>query len=100
MVMKKIVIFLPLTLLLFLSQSCHLLTSSNEICHHFKASINWNQQANKLTVVTDGGDPPFFNKWSTGVNDLSEITITGSGTYSVTVTDLGECKAYANFTIK
>lgn len=98
--MKKIKIFLPLTLLLFLLQSCHLLTSSSEICHHFKASINWNQQANKLTVVTNGGDPPFFYKWSTGVNDLSEITDTGSGTYSVTVTDVGECKAYANFTIK
>ncbi|MBK9962641.1 MAG: hypothetical protein IPP06_15335 [Saprospiraceae bacterium] len=98
--MKKIKIFLPLTLLLILSQSCDWLTSSNEICHYFKASINWNQQANTLTAVTSGGDPPFFYKWSTGVNDLSEITVTGPGTYSVTVTDFGECNAYANFTIK
>lgn len=98
--MKKIKIFLPLALLLFLFQSCHLLQSSSEECHYFKASINWIQQENKLTVSTSGGTPPFFYKWSTGVNDLSEITVTGSGTYSVTVTDLGECKAYANFTIK
>jgi len=70
MVMKKIKIFLHLSLLLILSQSCHLLSSSNEVCHHFKASINWNEHANKLTVVTKGGDPPFFYKWSTSVHNL------------------------------
>ncbi|MEP7196400.1 MAG: hypothetical protein ABI851_07745 [Saprospiraceae bacterium] len=98
--MKK---FLTLIMLFFVAVvlfSCYNLTSKEEVCHSFKASISWTEKNNQLSVSVMGGDPPYFYKWSNGVGDLSVITASGSGLYLVTVTDMGECKAYADFTIK
>lgn len=77
------------------AQSCE----DKKNCHSFKAEISYDG-AEELTVQLTNGTAPFKYNWSGGLGSGSAALIPGPGSYTVTVTDLNDCKAIAIFTVK
>jgi uncharacterized protein (TIGR02145 family) len=55
--------------------------------------------SNTLKAIPSGNQPgfPIYYAWSNQVGDLSEITVSASGTYKVTITDYFGCTATNSF---
>ncbi|MEY3368022.1 MAG: hypothetical protein RI973_1177 [Bacteroidota bacterium] len=52
----------------------------------------------QLSVVTEGGTPPFLYSWNVGSSSATIINLF-AGLYQVTVTDSNSCKTICNFTL-
>ena len=57
-----------------------------------------NKKVGSATANPTGGSPPYTFMWNTGATTQT-ITGLGAGTYTVTITDLGECEATASGTV-
>lgn len=66
-------------------------------CDDLSLVFDFNPANNSLTVVPDGGTPPYSYEWSTGETTES-IQVNASGVYSVTITDSEACEGTAEYT--
>jgi len=61
-------------------------------CDGFVVQLDYDDVNNSIGTQTVHGQPPFTYEWSNG-SKTSFLIPPGSGTYSVTVTDLNRCGA-------
>lgn len=95
--MKILSLFFLFVMMFSTAQTC----TKKIDCHKDgpRAEISYDDVINELSVQVSMGTAPFFYTWSTGAGNVVRIVPPGPGTYSVTVSDLNDCKAIAHFTI-
>jgi uncharacterized protein (TIGR02145 family) len=71
----------------------------DEFCANLNFTAGILANSNKLSVIPQGGIPPYSFEWSNG-SDAQSILVPGDGTYSVTVYDINACIAVTSIVLE